>query len=63
MSRRKPILAVKSALVEHHEELAELDLSPVVAGANGAVVVDARVRLARPSSKGPYGARHRPGPA
>jgi acetate---CoA ligase (ADP-forming) len=59
----RDLLLRLSALVEHHEEVAELDLSPVVAGANGAVVVDARVRLARPSSKGPYGARHRPGPA
>jgi acetate---CoA ligase (ADP-forming) len=34
-----------SALVENHREVAELDLNPVIAGPEGAVVVDARLRI------------------
>jgi acetate---CoA ligase (ADP-forming) len=37
-----------SHLAEDLPELAELDLNPVVAGPGGCVVVDARVRIARP---------------
>ena len=33
-------------MVDAHHEIAELDLNPVVAGPDGAVVVDARLRLA-----------------
>jgi len=36
-------------LVEHHPEVAELDLNPVLAGPERCVAVDARVRLRRPS--------------
>jgi acetate---CoA ligase (ADP-forming) len=35
-----------SALVEAHPEVAELDANPVVSGPHGAVIVDARVRVA-----------------
>ena len=35
-----------AALADAHPELAELDLNPLVAGPDGAVAVDARVRLA-----------------
>jgi len=35
-----------SALVEAHPEIAELDCNPVIVGPNGAVIVDARVRVA-----------------
>jgi acyl-CoA synthetase (NDP forming) len=34
-----------SAMVDAHHELAEVDLNPVIAGPDGAVVVDARVRV------------------
>lgn len=34
-----------SALVEEHHEVAEIELSPVIVNPNGAVIVDARVRL------------------
>jgi acetyl coenzyme A synthetase (ADP forming)-like protein len=40
------VLLRLSALVEAHPEVAELDANPVVAGPGGAVIVDARVRLA-----------------
>jgi acetyl coenzyme A synthetase (ADP forming)-like protein len=40
-------------LVDHHAEVAELDLNPVLAGPHGCVAVDARVRLQRPSSARP----------
>ena len=35
-----------SALVEDHPEVAELDANPLLAGPDGALIVDARVRLA-----------------
>jgi acetate---CoA ligase (ADP-forming) len=34
-----------SAMVEAHPEIAEIDLNPVIVGRDGAVIVDARVRL------------------
>ena len=37
-----------SRLAEEQPEVAELDLNPVIATADGCVVVDARVRIARP---------------
>ncbi len=40
------VLLRLGALVEAHAEVAELDANPVVAGPDGAVVVDARIRLA-----------------
>jgi acetate---CoA ligase (ADP-forming) len=39
------ILLRVSAMVEAHSEIAELDLNPVVATSNGALVLDARVRI------------------
>jgi hypothetical protein len=36
-------------LAEHHPEVAELDLNPVLAGPDRCTAVDARVRLRRPS--------------
>ncbi len=44
-----------SALVESHREVAELDLNPVMAGPDGALVVDARIRIesARPEAPWP----------
>jgi acyl-CoA synthetase (NDP forming)/RimJ/RimL family protein N-acetyltransferase len=46
-------------LVENHEEVAELDLNPVVAGPGGSLVIDARVRLQQPRPASPYAARRR----
>jgi acyl-CoA synthetase (NDP forming) len=42
------------ALADAHREIAELDLNPVIATAQGALAVDARVRLATPSSARPW---------
>ncbi len=39
------VLARVSALVEAHPEIAELDCNPLIAGPEGAVIVDARVRV------------------
>jgi len=39
------VLLRVSAMVEAHPEIAELDLNPLVASPQGAVIVDARVRL------------------
>jgi len=46
-----------SAMVEDHPELAEMDLNPVVVGPGGAIVVDARARLAIPPPEPPLAAR------
>jgi acetyl coenzyme A synthetase (ADP forming)-like protein len=48
-----------AALVEAHPQLAELDCNPVLALADGAVVVDARVRVEAASPPAPLGARRR----
>ena len=37
------------ALADAHPAIAELDLNPVMAGPDGAPVVDARVRVAPPA--------------
>jgi acyl-CoA synthetase (NDP forming) len=42
-----------SALVDAHPELVEMDCNPVVAGPDGAVVVDARVRVEAVAPPGP----------
>ncbi|MEA2293460.1 MAG: hypothetical protein QOE86_1099, partial [Solirubrobacteraceae bacterium] len=47
------------ALGAAHPEIAELDCNPAVASPAGVVVVDARVRLERPSAPRPYGALDR----
>jgi acyl-CoA synthetase (NDP forming) len=39
------VLLRVSAMVEAHPEVGEMDLNPVVVGPDGAVIVDARVRL------------------
>ena len=48
-----------SALVEAHPEIAELDCNPVKVLADGAVVVDARVRVEAASPPPPLAARRR----
>jgi acetyl coenzyme A synthetase (ADP forming)-like protein len=53
------VLLRVSALVEAHPEVLELDCNPVMAGPDGAVVVDARVRLGPARSPELLGARRR----
>jgi acetate---CoA ligase (ADP-forming) len=48
-----------SALVEAHPEIAELDCSPVKVLPDGAVVVDARVRVEAATPPLPVAARRR----
>ena len=43
-----------SALVESHREVAELDLNPVLARAEGVVAVDARVRIEAAPPEAPW---------
>jgi acetyl coenzyme A synthetase (ADP forming)-like protein len=45
------------ALADDHPQIAELDCNPVMVSAMGAVVVDARVRVALPATPRPLGAR------
>jgi acyl-CoA synthetase (NDP forming)/GNAT superfamily N-acetyltransferase len=45
-----------SALAAAHPDVAELDCNPVLAAPSGALVVDARVRLAPPPPAAPYAA-------
>ena len=42
------------ALAATHPAIAELDLNPVIATADGALVVDARVRLEAPGPAAPF---------
>ena len=51
------VLLRVSALVEAHSEVAEMDLNPLIAGAHGAIAVDARVRLDRGTPPRPIAAR------
>ena len=46
-----------SAMVEAHEEIAEVDLNPVLALPGGALVGVARIRLEKPAPRTPVGAR------
>ena len=46
-----------SALVEAHPEIAEMDLNPLVVSPEGAVAVDARVRVEPGVPRKPVGAR------
>ena len=48
-----------SALAAAHPEIAELDCNPVIAGPHGAVIVDARIRLAAAPARRPVGALDR----
>ena len=48
-----------AALAAAHPEIAELDCNPVVAGPDGAVIVDARIRLAPAPARPPVGALNR----
>jgi acetyl coenzyme A synthetase (ADP forming)-like protein len=48
-----------AALADAHPEIAELDCNPVIAGPDGAVIVDARVRLEAPPERPPMGALDR----
>ena len=50
---RETLLRV-SRLTDDLPEIAELDLSPVIAGQDGAVVVDARIRVAPPLPQDPF---------
>jgi acetate---CoA ligase (ADP-forming) len=50
------VLLALSALVEAHPEIAELDANPLLAGPDGAVIVDARIRLQPPVPARPLGA-------
>jgi acetyltransferase len=51
------VLLRVSALVEAHSEIAEMDLNPLVVHTDGAVVVDARVRLEPGTPRPPIGSR------
>jgi len=46
-----------SAMVERHPEIAELDCNPVIVSAAGALVIDARIRVAPAPPVPPLGAR------
>jgi acyl-CoA synthetase (NDP forming) len=48
------LLLTVSMLAEAHHEIAELDLNPVIAGPDGAVVVDARVRVEARAPEQPW---------
>jgi acyl-CoA synthetase (NDP forming) len=43
-----------AAMVDEHSEVAEVDMNPVIVGADGALVVDARVRVTEPPPRRPW---------
>jgi acetate---CoA ligase (ADP-forming) len=49
-----------SALVDGHPELVEMDCNPVIATSEGAVVVDARIRVQPAPPRRPWAAAVRP---
>jgi acetyl coenzyme A synthetase (ADP forming)-like protein len=51
------VLLRVSALVEAHPEIAEMDLNPLIVQSDGAVAVDARIRLDGGTARKPLGAR------
>jgi acetate---CoA ligase (ADP-forming) len=51
------VLLRVSALVESHPEVAEMDLNPLIVKPDGAVAVDARIRLEPALGRKPLGAR------
>jgi acetyl coenzyme A synthetase (ADP forming)-like protein len=53
------VLLRLSGLAAARPEIAELDCNPVVVGPQGAVVVDARIRIAAPAPRRPYAALDR----
>jgi acetyl coenzyme A synthetase (ADP forming)-like protein len=53
------LLTSLSVLVDTHPEIAELDANPVIAGPEGALVVDARIRVVAPVPPPPLGALRR----
>jgi acetyl coenzyme A synthetase (ADP forming)-like protein len=50
----RELLLRVSAMVDAHHEIAELDLNPVIAGPDGALVVDARIRIAAGGQPRPW---------
>jgi acyl-CoA synthetase (NDP forming) len=46
-----------SALAEEHPQVIEVDCNPVIVSASGALVVDARIRVAPAAPPRPLGAR------
>jgi acyl-CoA synthetase (NDP forming) len=57
MSALEDVLLRVSALVEAHPEVAEMDLNPLIVQAEGAVAVDARIRLEPGPPRPPIGSR------
>ncbi len=58
---REDLLIRLGALADAHPEIAELDCNPVVVHPQGAVVVDARIRVETPIPRRPIGARRSDG--
>ena len=54
---QEELLLRVSAMVEAHSEIAEMDCNPVMALPDGAVIVDARIRVEAPVPPRPLGAR------
>lgn len=57
VSALEDVILRVSALVEAHPEVAEMDLNPLIVHTEGAVAVDARIRLEPGPPKAPIGAR------
>jgi acyl-CoA synthetase (NDP forming) len=54
MDKLEELLLRVSVMVDGHHEIAEMDLNPVIAGPDGAVAVDYRIRLQPPPPRRPW---------
>jgi acyl-CoA synthetase (NDP forming) len=59
ISRIEDVLLRVSALAAAHPEIAELDCNPLTAGPDGALVLDARIRVVDPPPRRPFPALDR----
>ena len=54
LDKLEDLLLRVSAMVDAHHEIAEMDLNPVIAGADGALAVDYRIRVQAPPPRRPW---------
>ena len=54
LGKLEDLLLRVSAMVDTHHEIAEMDLNPVIAGPDGTLAVDYRIRLQSPPPRRPW---------
>jgi acyl-CoA synthetase (NDP forming) len=54
LSALEDVILRLATMVDEHSEIAEVDLNPVIVSADGALVVDARIRVEQPPPRRPW---------